>query len=114
MVVVKNERGILLGHGTLKYAACQDWIDVKSIFFACWYKFRKAKNYFNNYCVGMVKNGWDLLDHETLKSGVFPKGFNELSRLIEWYGDSDGIIFGLISNILCIFDMLKVQWSCTC
>ena len=31
----------------------------------------------------MVKNGWDLLDHETLKSGVFPKWFDEFKRLIE-------------------------------
>ena len=55
----------------------------------------------------MVKNGWGLLDHETLKSGVFPKWFDELSRLIEWYldADSDGIIFGLIANILCTFDI---------
>ena len=55
----------------------------------------------------MVKNGWNLLHHETLKSGVFPKWFDELSRLIEWYldADSDGIIFGLIANILCTFDI---------
>ena len=107
MVVVKNGHGILLGHGTLKYVASQDWIEVKSWFFACWYMFRKAKNYFNNYWVGMVKNGWDFLDHETLKSGIFPKWFDELNRLIEWYldVDNDGIIFGLINNILCIFDI---------
>ena len=55
----------------------------------------------------MVNNGWGLLDHETLKSGVFPKWFDEWSRLIEWYldTDSDGIIFGLIANILYIFDI---------
>ena len=55
----------------------------------------------------MVKNGWDLLDHETLKSDVFLKWFDELSRLIKWYldADSDWIIFGLIANILCIFDI---------
>ena len=38
--------------------------------FACWYKVRKAKTYFNNYWMGMVKNGQGLLDYETLKSGV--------------------------------------------
>ena len=55
----------------------------------------------------MVKNGWDLLDHKTLKLDVFSKWFEELSRLIEWYldADSDGIIFGLIANILCTFDI---------
>ena len=34
--MVKNMRGISLGHGTLEYAASQDVIDVKSWFFACW------------------------------------------------------------------------------
>ena len=55
----------------------------------------------------MVKNGWDLLDHETLKSDVFLKWFDELSILIKWYldADSDWIISGLIANILCIFDI---------
>ena len=36
----------LLGHETLKSAASQEWIDEMSWFFACWYKFRKAKGYF--------------------------------------------------------------------
>ena len=56
---------------------------------------------------GNVKIGWPFLDHKTLKSDVFPKWFDELSRLIKWYldVDSDGIIFGLIANILCIFDV---------
>ena len=53
----------------------------------------------------IVKNAWELLDHETLKSGVFSKRFDESSRLIQWYLDvnSDGIIFGLVVNIICIF-----------
>ena len=42
----------------------------------------------------------------TLKSGVSHKWFDELSRLIEWFlhGDSDWIIFGLTTSLLCIFD----------
>ena len=75
MVVVKSECAILLDHGPLKYAASQEKIDVKSWFFACWYKFKKAENCFNNYWAGMVKNGWDLLDHETLKLGVLQNDF---------------------------------------
>ena len=57
--------------------------------------------------MGMIKNGWDLLDLETLESGVFPKWFDELSGLIEWYldADSDGITVGLLANVLCIFDI---------
>ena len=56
----------------------------------------------------MVKNGRDLVDHRTLESGVsYHKLFDKLSRLIEWYlhAASDGIIFGLMASLLCIFDM---------
>ena len=31
-------------------------------------KFRKAKSYFSDFWVGLVKNGCDHLVHETLKS----------------------------------------------
>ena len=43
----------------------------------------------------------------TLKSGVSHKRFDELSRLIESFlhADSDGIIFGLMTNLLCSFDI---------
>ena len=77
------------------------WTD----FFACWYKFRKAKNYFNNYWLGMVKNRRGLIYHETLKTGVPHKWFDKLCRLIEWFlhADSHGIIFGVMANLLCIF-----------
>ena len=37
-----------LGLGTLKFAVSQDWICKFGWFFAYWYKFMKAKNYFNN------------------------------------------------------------------
>ena len=36
-------------------------------FFACWYKFRKIKDHFNNFSLIMIKNGCGLLDYETLK-----------------------------------------------
>ena len=48
VVVVKNVRG-LLGLGTLISAVSQELIDEMSWFFAYWYKFRKAKSYFDNY-----------------------------------------------------------------
>ena len=49
-----------------------------------------------NDWVAMLKNGQNLLDHETLKSGVSHKWFDESSRLIEWFwhADSDWINFG--------------------
>ena len=56
---------------------------------------------------GMVKNEWGLIDHGALKLGVFHKWFDELSIVIEWFlhADSDGIIFSLMANLLCIFDI---------
>ena len=56
-----------------------------------------------NYWVGIVKNGWGFLDHWNLKSGVSRKWFDEKSRLSKWslHVDSDGIIFGLMANLLC-------------
>ena len=61
----------------------------------------KAKNYFNNYWVGVVKNGQGLKDRGTLKPGISHKWFDELSRLIEWFlhADSDGIIFYSTLNL---------------
>ena len=113
MVVVKSGHG-LLGHGALKSALSQKWIDEMSWFFAGWYKFGTAKSYFNNYWVSMVKNGWGLIDHGTLKSGVSHKSFDKLSRLIEWFlhADSDGIIFGLTVYPLFIFGKCK-YWGTT-
>ena len=58
----------LAGLGTLKSAVYQEWIDEMSRFFACWYKFGKTKCYFNNCWVGMVKNGWSLINYESYKS----------------------------------------------
>ena len=100
MVVVKNGRG-LLGLGALKSVLFQERIDGMGWFFGLWYKFRKAKSYFNNYCVGMFKNGRGLMDHGTLKSGVSHKWFDELCRSTEWFlhADSDQTIFGLMTNL---------------
>ena len=55
----------------------------------------------------MVKNEWGPVDYESLKSGASHKWFDELSKLMEWFlhADSDGIIFGLTVNLLCIFDI---------
>ena len=61
-----------LGLRTLKFAVSQEWIDEMSWFFACWYKFRKAKSFFS-YWVGIAKNGRDLIDHGTQKQGVSQK-----------------------------------------
>ena len=94
MVMIKNGLG-LLDLGTRKSAVSHKWMDELGWFFACWYKFMKAKSYFNNYWVVVVKNGQGLKDHETLKPGISQKWFDELSRLTECFlhADIDGIIF---------------------
>ena len=40
------------------------------VIFSCWYEFRKAKSRFNDFWVGVVKNGHGGLVDETLKSVV--------------------------------------------
>ena len=94
MVVIKNGCG-LLGLQTPKAAVSQEWVNELGWFFACWYKFMKAKSYFNNYWMGVIKNGRGLKDRRILKPGISHKWFDELSRLIEWFlhAASDGIIF---------------------
>ena len=55
----------------------------------------------------IIKNGWGLLDHRTVKSGVSHKWFE---NRIDWmngflYADSNWIIFGLTTNLLCVLDI---------
>ena len=40
------------------------------VIFPCWYKFRKAKSWFNYFWVGVVKSGYGFLVCETLISVV--------------------------------------------
>ena len=42
-------------HETLKLTVSQEWIDGANWFFGCWCTFRKAKSYFNDFGLGMVK-----------------------------------------------------------
>ena len=94
----QNEPG-LLGLGFLKFALSHEWIDEMSWFFACWYRLREARIYFNNYWMDISKMG-EALYHGTLKSGVSPNRFDKLRILIEWFlhADRDGIIFGLTAS----------------
>ena len=61
--------------------------------------------------MSMHKNGWNLLDHGTLKSGVSHKWFDGLSKLTEWFlhADSNWTIFGLTTNLLCVLDIYWVS-----
>ena len=53
---------------------------------------------------GMVKIRRGLTDLQTLKSDIYHKLFEELSRLIvlNLHVDSDEILFGLMAILLCI------------
>ena len=96
MVVIKNGFD-LLGLRILKSAVSQEWTHELGWFFVCWYKFMKAKSYFNNCWVIVVKNGRGIKDRGTLKPGISHKWCDYLSRLFEWFlhADSDGIfLFG--------------------
>ena len=53
------------------------WIEL--IFFTSWYKLMKPNSYFNNFCVGMIKNGCVLLGNVILKSAIYQEWINELS-----------------------------------
>ena len=92
---------------TQKSALSQEWIDEMSWFFGYWYKFTKVNSYFDIYWVGIVKNGWGLIDRRILESGVSHKWFDELRRLSEWFlhVDSEEIIFDLMASLLCFSDI---------
>ena len=55
-------------HGTLKWTVSQELMDGMNWFFAYWCKFRKAKSYFTDFWVGVVRNGHAPLVRETQKS----------------------------------------------
>ena len=83
--VVKN-MCCFLGHGTVKSAVSQEWIDELSWFWTWWYNFRKNKSYFNKFYVGVVKTWCGLLVHETLKSAISGEWIDELSWFFScWY-----------------------------
>ena len=64
------------GHGILKLAVSQEWIDGMDWFLACWCKFKKAKSYFNDFWVDLVKNYFGHLVHKTLKSAEWVYGLS--------------------------------------
>ena len=51
----------------VKLTLSQEWIDGMNWFFACWWKFRKAKSCLNAFWVGVVKTSFDYLANETVK-----------------------------------------------
>ena len=76
--IVKNGHG-QSSHRTLKLTVSRGLIDWMNWYFPYWYKFRKAKSYFNDFWVGIVRNGHGYLIHETLKSAVYREWVYEFS-----------------------------------
>ena len=66
-------------HRTPKLALFQEWMEGLKQFVVFWYKFKKAKSYFNMDGYGQKWGG--LLVHETLKLAVSEEWIDELSRL---------------------------------
>ena len=69
----------VVSHGTLKFTLSQERIDWVKWYFACWYKFRKAKSYCIDFWEGMVRKGCGYLVHETLRSAVSKEWVYEFS-----------------------------------
>ena len=67
------------GHKSINLTIFGKWIDERNWFFACFYKFRKVRNYFNNFWLRVVKNGCGHLGYETLKLALFQKGINKIN-----------------------------------
>ena len=72
-----------------------EWTD----FFACWWKFRKAKSNFSDFGVAFVKIWLVHLVHETLKSAEW---VYELTDFL--HADCDAMPFGMTNIVLYIFD----------
>ena len=90
-----------------KLTVPQERTDETKCFFACWCKSRKTKSYFNEFWVGMVRNGHGYLIHEALKSAVSKDWVYEFSYFFAcWLWGSN---FSII--ILYIFEFYG---SCTC
>ena len=66
---------------TLKLVVCQEGPNEINWFLMCWYKFMKAKSYFNNFWEVEVQNGRDLLGFGTLKSAVSQELLDKMSWL---------------------------------
>ena len=66
------------GHRSLNFAVSLKEINGVNWFLVCWYKFRKAKNYFNSFWVVAVKNEHSLLGHGFLKSAISQEWIDDL------------------------------------
>ena len=74
------------GLRTLKLAVSQKGINGINLILVCWQKFWKAKSYFNNFWILVIKNGCGLLGLGALKSAVSQEWFDGLGWFFAcWY-----------------------------
>ena len=67
-------------------AVCQGEMNRINWFLVCWYKFKKAKSYFNNFFVVVAKNESGFLGLGILKYVVSEESFNEMDGFFAcWY-----------------------------
>ena len=79
----------LFGHGILKLTVSQEWADRMNWFFACWYKFRKAKSCFNNFGIDGTKIEHGHLVHDTLKFAAFNNEYFNSADFLHDCSDND-------------------------
>ena len=79
-------------HGTLTLIASHEWTNEINWFFAWWYKFRKAKGYFNYFWEGKFKNGDAFLFNRSSNLLYLRNEFMNGAGFL--HADSDAIISG--------------------
>ena len=77
-----------------------EWMDERSWFFACWCKFRKVKNYFNNVWVVVFKTAYRTLTSEWmdesecfLHANTYPAKLEVTLIVVEWAWSNMGAVF---------------------
>ena len=98
----------LVGRNLLKLAVSYEWINGMNWFFLCWYKFKKAESYFNNFCMGVVKSGPDSWARGTLKYAV-SQWIYELSWIFDNSDNSTAIFFVLMVNPILLLYILNAS-----
>ena len=104
VTVVKNGCG-LLDHGTLKSTVSQESELIKSCFFPCWYKFRKAN--FNLIIIGWAwpKMGKTFRSYGTLKPDASHDFINQADWFNKFWFDHQSTLYH--------WHLLGVHCSCT-
>ena len=84
-----------MGVTTLVTRWIDEWMDEQIWFFACWCKFRKVKNYFTNFWVVVVKNGYGIL-------------------ISEWMDESGWFFAYILPWVILSFPWLILVYYCLC